>query len=121
MWPDRRLLDLFGIELPIVQAPMAGATDAAMAVAVSRSGGLGSLPCALLTAERTRAEIGVIRQRTGRPLNVNTCVAGLSSMRLSSDRPPARERTQQAASSMMVEAAGIEPASASTSPSALHA
>jgi nitronate monooxygenase len=25
MWPDRRLLDLLGIELPIVQAPMAGA------------------------------------------------------------------------------------------------
>ena len=71
MWPDRRLLDLLGIELPIVQAPMAGATDAAMAVAVSRSGGLGSLPCALLTAERARAEIGVFRQRTGRPLNVN--------------------------------------------------
>lgn len=71
MWPDRRLLDLLGIELPIVQAPMAGATDAAMAVAVSRSGGLGSLPCALLTAERARAEIEVIRRRTRRPLNVN--------------------------------------------------
>ena len=71
MWPDRRLLDLLGIELPIVQAPMAGATDAAMAIAVSESGGLGSLPCALLTAERARAEIGVIRQRTSRPVNVN--------------------------------------------------
>ena len=44
MWPDRRLLDLLGIELPIVQAPMAGATDAEMAIAVSESGGLGSLP-----------------------------------------------------------------------------
>ena len=71
MWPDRRLLDLLGIELPIVQAPMAGATDAAMAVAVSESGGLGSLPCALLTPERARAAIGTIRQRTCRPLNVN--------------------------------------------------
>ena len=71
MWPDRRLLDLLGIELPIVQAPMAGATDAAMAVAVSESGGLGSLPCALLTPENARAAIGTIRQRTRRPLNVN--------------------------------------------------
>ena len=71
MWPDRRLLDLLGVELPIVQAPMAGATDAAMAVAVSESGGLGSLPCALLTPERTRAAIGTIRQRTRRPLNAN--------------------------------------------------
>jgi len=71
MWPDRRLLDLLGIELPIVQAPMAGATGAAMAIAVSESGGLGSLPCALLTPERARAEIGTVRQRTSRPLNVN--------------------------------------------------
>ena len=71
MWPDRRLLDLLGIELPIVQAPMAGATDAAMAVAISESGGLGSLPCALLTPERARVAIGTIRRRTHRPLNVN--------------------------------------------------
>ena len=69
--PDRRLLDLLGIDLPIVQAPMAGATDAEMAIAVSESGGLGSLPCALLTQSRARAEIAVIRQRTSRPFNVN--------------------------------------------------
>ena len=71
MWPERRLLELLEIELPIIQAPMAGATGGAMAVAVIESGGLGSLPCALLDAERVRAEIGVIRQRTDRPLNVN--------------------------------------------------
>ena len=35
MWPDTRLLDLFGIELPIVQAPMANATAVDMAVAVA--------------------------------------------------------------------------------------
>ena len=71
MWPDCRFLELLGIELPIVQAPMAGASGGAMAVAVSESGGLGSLPCALLDAERARAEIGAIRQRTSRPLNAN--------------------------------------------------
>jgi nitronate monooxygenase len=71
MWPDRRLLDLFGIELPIVQAPMAGANGSAMAVAVSEAGGLGSLPCAMLDAAKVRAEIGVIRQRTAKPINVN--------------------------------------------------
>ena len=71
MWPDRQLIELLGIELPIIQAPMAGATGAAMAVAVSESGGLGSLPCALLTPGRARAEIGTIRQRSSRPLNVN--------------------------------------------------
>ena len=87
MWPDRRLFDLVGIELPIVQAPMAGATDAAMAIAVSESGGLGSLPCAMLTPEAARAEIGVIRQRTSRPLNVNFFC----------HPPPARDTAREAA------------------------
>lgn len=71
MWPDRRLLDLLGIEQPIVQAPMAGASGSAMAIAVSEAGGLGSLPCAMLDAAEVRAEIGVIQQRTARPFNVN--------------------------------------------------
>ena len=42
-WPDRRLLELFDIDHPIVQAPMAGITSPAMAAAVSAGGGLGSL------------------------------------------------------------------------------
>ncbi len=71
MWPDRRFLDLLGIELPIIQAPMAGANGSAMAIAVSEAGGLGSLPCAMLDADKVRAEIGVIRQQTAKPLNVN--------------------------------------------------
>jgi nitronate monooxygenase len=71
MWPDRRLLDLLGIKLPIVQAPMAGANGSAMAIAVCEAGGLGSLPCAMLDVAKARAEIGVIRQRTSKPINVN--------------------------------------------------
>ncbi|MGH6719662.1 MAG: NAD(P)H-dependent flavin oxidoreductase [Alphaproteobacteria bacterium] len=71
MWPDRRLLDLFEIALPIIQAPMAGANGSAMAIAVSEAGGLGSLPCAMLDAAKARAELGVMRQRTSRPFNVN--------------------------------------------------
>src|SRR5262245_45673486 len=71
MWPDRRILDLFNIELPIIQAPMAGAQGSALAIAVSEAGGLGSLPCALLTHDQARAELQIIRQRTGKPFNVN--------------------------------------------------
>ncbi len=71
MWPNRGLLDLIGIELPIIQAPMAGATGSAMAIAVGEAGGLGSLPCAMLDAAKVRAEIGVIRQRMATPVNVN--------------------------------------------------
>ncbi len=71
MWPDRRLLDLIGIQLPVIQAPMAGANGSAMVIAVSESGGLGSLPCGMLDAAKARAEIAAIRQRTTKPLNVN--------------------------------------------------
>lgn len=71
MWPDRRLLDLLGTELPIIQAPMAGANDAAMAIAVSDAGGLGSLPCAMLEAEGIEREVTRIRAATTRPFNLN--------------------------------------------------
>jgi nitronate monooxygenase len=71
MWPDRRLLDLFGIEHPIIQAPMAGALDHEMVVAVAEAGGLGSLPCALYSAAQIREQVANIRARTLRPLNIN--------------------------------------------------
>lgn len=70
-WPDRRILDLLGIELPIVQAPMAGPVFADMVVAVAEAGGLGSLPCATMDAAQVRTQLGIIRQQTGRPVNVN--------------------------------------------------
>jgi nitronate monooxygenase len=66
-----RILELFGIEHPILQAPMAGAQGSALAIAVSEAGGLGGLPCALLALEQARAEIETIRARTRRPFNVN--------------------------------------------------
>ena len=71
MWPNDRILALFGIELPIVQAPMAGSTGFEMAVAVSEAGGLGSLPCALLSVEQARSELDIIQRQTSRPINVN--------------------------------------------------
>lgn len=46
MWPDDRFCELVGIELPIIQAPMAGSSSTPMAVAVIEAGGLGSLACA---------------------------------------------------------------------------
>lgn len=71
MWPSNRVLDLFGIELPIVQAPMAGANRAALVVAVCEAGGLGSLPCAMLNADSIRAEVELIRSGTANPFNLN--------------------------------------------------
>ena len=71
MWPDRRLLDLFKTELPIVLAPMAGAMDAELVIAVAQGGGLGSLPCAMLSAEKAREQVGINRQRISAPINMN--------------------------------------------------
>lgn len=70
-WPDHRILDLFGIDLPILQAPMAGATGSAMAIAVSNAGGLGALPCAMLSAEQIRQELEAFAQASRGPINVN--------------------------------------------------
>jgi nitronate monooxygenase len=71
MWPDRRLLDLFKIEHPIVQAPMAGAMDAELAIAAAQAGALASLPAGMLTAEKLRAQVEQFRAATGRPINLN--------------------------------------------------
>src|SRR5829696_6326933 len=71
MWPDHRIQNLLGIEHPIIQAPMAGAGASEMVIAVSEAGGLGSLPCAMLSPDQVRTELGIIRQRTARPINLN--------------------------------------------------
>ena len=71
MWPDRRLLELFKIELPIVQAPVAGAMDCELTIAAAQAGALGSLPCAMLNADQVREQMGKIRARTSAPINLN--------------------------------------------------
>jgi nitronate monooxygenase len=71
MWPDRRLLDLLNIEHPIVQAPMAGVMDWELVAAVAEAGGLGSLPCAMLSADKVREEAEKIRARTQKPFSLN--------------------------------------------------
>ncbi|MBV4485121.1 nitronate monooxygenase family protein [Pseudomonas sp. SWRI153] len=70
-WPDTRILDLLGIELPIIQGPMAGATNSSMVIAVCNAGGLGSMPAAMLSTEQLREELQTIRQHTNKPFNVN--------------------------------------------------
>ena len=71
MWPDTRLIDLFGIELPIMQAPMANATGVEMAVAVAKAGGLGSLPCAMLSLDKIRTGVTEFRAQSNKPFNLN--------------------------------------------------
>lgn len=71
MWPNNGLLDMLEIEVPIIQSPMAGANGAELVISVSNAGGLGSLPCAMLSEEKIRAETGIIRQQTVNPFNMN--------------------------------------------------
>lgn len=71
MWIDRRLLDLLGIEHPIVQAPMAGASTPRMAAAAANAGCLGSLGCAMMTPASYRAAVDEMRGATNRRVNVN--------------------------------------------------
>lgn len=65
------LLQRLGIELPIIQAPMAGVQGSALTVAVCNAGGLGSLPCAMLSIDAMRAELAAIKAQTTKPFNVN--------------------------------------------------
>ncbi|HSC00986.1 MAG TPA: nitronate monooxygenase, partial [Burkholderiaceae bacterium] len=69
--PHTTLQQLVGTELPIIQAPMAGVQLCALAVAVCNAGGLGSLPCAMLSPETMRSELTTMRAQTTRPFNVN--------------------------------------------------
>ncbi len=71
MWPDRRIIDLFKTEFPIVLAPMAGVMDADLVIASAQGGALGSLPCAMISAEKAREQINIIRQRVSAPVNMN--------------------------------------------------
>jgi nitronate monooxygenase len=70
-WRDRRLIDLFGIETPILQAPMAGAGGVALANAAMQGGALGSLPCAVLTPDQVREQVAAVRAALAGPINLN--------------------------------------------------
>ena len=70
-WPSDRILKLLGIDLPILQAPMTGATTSAMAICVAQAGGLGSIAAAMLSLNQVRAELGAIRAKIQAPINLN--------------------------------------------------
>lgn len=66
-----KIQELLGIELPVIQAPMAGVQRSALTIAVSNAGGLGSLPCAMLGLDALRSELEAIRAQTDKPFNIN--------------------------------------------------
>lgn len=68
---NHSFLTRLGIELPIIQAPMAGVATPELAAAVSNAGALGSLGAAAWNVEQTREKIRQTRTLTSRPFNVN--------------------------------------------------
>ena len=56
---------------PVIQAPMAGAHDERLAIAVARGGGQGSLPCAMLTLDGIRTQVARFRETVRAPVNLN--------------------------------------------------
>ena len=65
------LKTLLRIKLPIIQAPMAGVQGSRLTIAVANAGGLGSLPCAMLSMATLRTELLAIKAATDQPFNVN--------------------------------------------------
>ena len=107
------LQTLLGIDLPIIQAPMAGVQGSALAVAVSNAGGLGSLPCAGLGLDVIGRELTAIAAQTRKPFNVNFFC----------HTPPApsakRELAWRAALMPYFEELGIDPNAISAGPARL--
>lgn len=107
------LQSLLGIDLPVIQAPMAGSQDHALAVAASNAGGLGSLPCAMLGADALRTELAAIKAQTDRPYNLNFfCHATPVS-------DPVREARWRAVLEPYYRAFGLDPGQLTTAPTRL--
>ena len=75
-WPRTALTELLGIEHPIIQAPMAGASNAVLAAAVSEAGGLGGFGGTDASPDALRAVIRGIRERTAKPFIINLYADG---------------------------------------------
>jgi nitronate monooxygenase len=70
-WPRRELCDLFGIDHPILLAPMSGATTPALVAAVSNAGGLGGHGCMAFSGEALREQVREIQAASNRPFHLN--------------------------------------------------
>jgi nitronate monooxygenase len=81
------LLELLGIDLPLIQAPMAGVSSPALAAAVANAGALGSIGVGATDAEGAQRMIAEFRARSGRSLNVNVFC----------HRPPQADAAREAA------------------------
>lgn len=105
--------ELFGTELPVIQAPMAGSQGSALAIAVSNAGGLGSQPCAMLGPDQIRQELQAITAATSKPHNVNFFVHNQPTP------DPAREKAWRKVLAPYFAEYGIDPDSIQAGPQRL--
>ncbi|MCG2583131.1 nitronate monooxygenase family protein [Massilia sp. TS11] len=97
-------------KFPLLQAPMAGVQDAALCIAVSRAGGLGALPAAMLTPEALGQQLAAIAAAAPGPYNVNFFCHQTPTP------DPAREQAWRAGLGPYYAAAGIDPAGIAAGP-----
>ncbi|MCI1193773.1 nitronate monooxygenase [Calidifontimicrobium sp. SYSU G02091] len=78
----------FGLRLPVLMAPMAGASPVALAAAVADAGGMGALGALLMEPPAIADWVAAYRRAGDRPLQINLWVP---------DPPPARDAAHEAA------------------------
>lgn len=92
MWSDRRLTDLLGIAVPIIQAPMLGSVTPELAATVSNAGGLGSLAFGVGSVDDVTAAHHQTRRLTNAPFNLNFFVMASAQSQSPDSRAAMRAR-----------------------------
>ncbi|GGJ15694.1 NAD(P)H-dependent flavin oxidoreductase [Neoroseomonas lacus] len=93
--------DRFGLRLPILLAPMAGSTPAALASAVANAGGMGALGALNTTPEGIAAWAGAFRAQSNGSFQINLWIP---------DPPPVRDAAREAAMAHYLAGHGARPA-----------
>ncbi len=83
----RAFCELHALGLPILMAPMAGASPTSLAAAVADAGGLGACGAVLMAPEAIRAWAAEVRGRTNGPFQINLWIP---------DPPPKRDTAHEA-------------------------
>ncbi len=83
----RAFCETFGLRLPILMAPMAGASPASLAIAVANAGGLGGCGALVMKPEAIRAWAAEVRAQTNGNFQINLWIP---------DPAPQRDPTHEA-------------------------
>lgn len=96
--PRQRAQDFcyrFGLSLPILEAPMAGACTPARSAAIANAGGMGALGALLLTPEEIVAWVREFRKASSGPLQINLWIPDPSPTRNSAQEAEVRDFLSQ--------------------------